>query len=322
MGADVNGFELIGELSANNAGFCRWGFCRRDGREFFIKEFLSPVYPADDADLSPTIIERKRRVCDEFFMSKKAFYDALYQCRSGNNVLVEAFFRSGSKYYIVSDKVVADGTDPAMIAALSPERKMALTRALLYSVSVLHAHGVVHADLKPNNILLKKTRSGYYTAKIIDFDSGFLRDKVPSDVQGDFIYLAPEAYLKMNEEDVELNEKIDVFALGILLHQYWTGETPRIPGEYRYAFEAVLDDQMLELSGGIPAEVRYQIKRMLLLDPAERPSAEEVLDALRPKIEAPVQPVVPRRDPEVTEQGRSVSGPKRSPGFYVPEELD
>lgn len=304
---EINGYRILGELSARNAGFCQWGFCEKDGREYFIKEFLAPVYPEDQGDLSPKVIARKRKLCENFFAARQAFYDVLRSCRSGNIILVEDFFRWGSKYYAVSDKVETEGTDPGLIAQLPEEKKETLLRAILYSMAKLHRAGIVHADIKPDNILLKRTVDGFYTAKIIDFDAGFLRGQAPEEVQGDFLYLAPEGYLKMNGEPVELTEKIDIFALGILFHRYWTGILPTLRFDYRYAFEAVLDGSEVQLSESIPAGLRGILGRMLDRDPARRPSAEEILTTLRSGVSGGIPGTAPM--------------PVGS-GFYVPGDLN
>ena len=315
----IKGYKLLGELSAQNAGFCQWGFCEKSGREYFIKEFLTPVYPEDTSELSAKVIERKRKVCDDFYSKKREFYNALDCCRTGNNILIQDFFRSGTKYYIVTDKVESDGTDPAIIAQLPREKKEAFIRAILFSIAKLHKAGVVHADIKPDNILLKKTNDGYYTAKIVDFDAGFLVGNTPTDVQGDFIYLSPEVYLKMNEEDVELTEKIDIFALGILFHQYWTGELPTFGSDYRYAFEAVLDGSNIYVSDDIPLAFRSQICRMLSKDPASRPSANEILDSFKARDDTHTIPYSYTIRPDPVPP---TSRLKKSPGFYTPNDLD
>lgn len=117
----------------------------------------------------------------------------------------------------------------------------------------------------------------------------------------------------MNEEDVELNEKLDIFALGVLFHQYWTGELPKIGADYRYAFEAVLDGSDVQLNNSIPLELRKTISRMLSAEPASRPSAREILELFSAK---DVKPTPPITDPP------PVSRVKMSPGFYVPGDLD
>lgn len=328
MGEVINGYEVIGELSSANAGFSQWGFCRKGGREYFIKTFLSPRYPPDDPELSARIVERKKKICEEFYRSKREFYDVLSKCRTGNNILVEDFFRWETRYYIVTDKVSADGTDPAMISALQREKKEALLRAILFSVSRLHEAGLVHADLKPDNILLKRTADGYYTAKIIDFDAGFLVGKDPDDLQFDPKYSAPETFRRNQKEDVLLDEKIDIFALGILFHQYWTGEMPKLSGERKCVFEAVLNDEPVWLSRSLPADLKAQIARMLSKDPADRPGARELLDFYLEKDQPRINPnKIPDSAPERTPAPTPDSEPpksrvKKSLGFYVPQDLD
>ena len=122
----------------------------------------------------------------------------------------------------------------------------------------------------------------------------------------------------MNEEDVDLSEKIDIFALGILFHQYWTGELPRMGSDYKYAFEAVLDGSEVQLSDSIPLELRTFISRMLSKDPAARPGADEILARFRAK-DVRTDSVTPKAD---TASEKPVSRVKMSPGFYVPKDLD
>lgn len=296
----INGYALTAELSALNAGFCQWGFCIKDGHEYFIKELLEPKYPLDSSLFTKDAFERKKKLCEEFFQEKELFRQALARCRTGNNVIILDFFREGSRYYIVTDKIEDAHLTPQQVAALSEEKKEVLIRSLLYSVAALHQEGIIHSDIKADNVLLKWTNKGFLTAKVIDFDSGFLTNQPQKDVHGDFVYLSPEAFLKMNEEDVTLTNKIDIFALGVLFHLYLTGEVPRFDPSEQYLCLALLNEKPIELSPKLPAFYRPIIARMLAPEPEKRPSARSILQEFQQR---------DRRE-------------KQTGGFYIPGDLD
>lgn len=304
----INGYQMTKDFSAENAGFCKWGFAEKDGYEYFIKEFLAPKYPLDSHELSPSAMEKKRKQCDQFYSEKTRVYRTLESCRTGNIVVVEDFFRDGAKYYAVTQKIVPSEIPIEQISRLDQSKKLVLMRSLLYSFAKLHSKSVIHADIKPDNILIKKTEAGYYTGKIIDFDSAFFESAIPDEIQGDQIYLAPEVRLRMMEEPVEVTTKVDIFALGILFHQYWSGKMPTISADYEYIFESVLDDHPVQLDDTIPLRVRKILTRMLDKNPASRPTAAQILKALEPPT-------------GVTENKLNHSPGKGEKGFHRPGDL-
>lgn len=284
MGEIINGFDLIEPLQNKNAGFSRWTFARRGDRVFFLKEFLDPVYPVD-----PAIGERqtKARVlaCREFEKKCLERYETLNAASDGNAVRVEAFFRNGSHYYVAMEKIDSTGLSAKDISRLPEKEKLNLCRIIAHSFMELHKNHIVHADVKEQNILVKKTKKNTLTAKIVDFDCSFVEKRPPvseDELSGDQIYFAPEACLFLDGEDVKLTTKLDVFALGILFHQYMTGELPDFDeSEYAYLHEAVLEDQPAGVSADIPEPMRECITRMLLVDPDQRCSMEYVWDKLK-----------------------------------------
>ena len=279
----VNGYEIIGELTNDNSGYAKWGFAKKGMyEEYFIKQFLSPVYPSNNIGLSPLQIEQKTKICKDFEFKKRSFYNRLNHCITGNIVTICDFFRHENKYYMVTEKVGAVKLDPAHIARMNFDQKILIIKVLLYNVTALHNEGIVHGDLKPNNILFQRTAANMYTAKLIDFDSSFLEEDPPtdeSDLQGDMVYFAPESFLFVAEEEAKITCKIDVFALGILLHQYLTGDVPYFDrSKYNYAFEAALDGANITANLSIPEELREIILSMLAKDPDERPSCAKVFN--------------------------------------------
>lgn len=296
---EINGYKLIDELKSDNSGYAKWGFATKKKKTYFIKEFLSPVYPVDDTELSADIISSKRAVCAEFEAQKNALYEKLEECNTGNIIIVEDFFRFGNKYYAVTEKVEHDSIDVEYISQkFNAFQKELLVKVLSYNLSCLHEHGIVHGDIKPDNVLIKKTLGGY-TAKLIDFDSSYLETNPPSfeELQGDMVYFSPEAFLLIAMEEGIITHKADVFSLGLLFHQYYTGHLPAFDtSKYAYAFEAVLDEQELVIDSGIPPVIAGEISKMLNKHPARRPNLSEVFSAISGKpvvIEKPHEPDTP-----------------------------
>lgn len=278
----INGYTLTSELTNDNAGMCRWAFASKGGHEYFIKEFLSPKYPVDAKNLSDKIVNAMRDSAQQFYVKRKRFYDELLKCRNGNVVVILDFFRHESSYYIVTEKMIGPYLSISDVAAMSAEKKRVLLKAITYSMIAVHDKGIVHSDLKPDNILLKQTAKGFCTAKLIDFDSGYFAYEIPEEIEGDQVYFSPEAVLiNAGKKEVPISVKADVFALGLLFHQYWCGELPYFDREkYNYASDALLDHTTLKLSPHIPADVRSLIQRMLSKYQDMRPSTREVWEAL------------------------------------------
>ena len=298
-----NKYELEQEL--NSAGQCRWGFVRDvgNGHMFFVKQFLAPKYTADTDKLDPGIIAARRKIAQAFFDEQAAFYNKLKRCRNGCNVVNLDFFRDGTFYYAVSDKVSGHLLNIPEIAQLEEEKKRTLLRTILTGMAALEKEGIVHSDIKPDNILVKETINGYCAAKIIDFDSGYLEDRQPKSIVGDQPYFSPEKILA-EEENVRVTTRSDIFALGILFHEYWTGEKPSFDTEkYAVAGEAVLDQAAVGLSDALPRDIAQMLAEMLQLEAEKRPSAAELLDRL-------------------TVNRRTVSDNTPEPGFYAPSDED
>ena len=275
MNSTINGYRLLSELKPDKSGFAKWGFATKNGREYFIKEFLSPIYPMDTSVLSPAQIQSKRNICSKFDIDKRMFYTELNKCLNGNVVIISDFFRYESRFYLITEKITATNLTPQQVAKFNLAQKILIAKVILHSVAMLHKHGIVHSDIKADNILFKQTPLGVYTAKLIDFDSSFFETKPPDsndDFQGDMVYFAPESFLFIAEECGTPSCKIDVFALGILFHQYFCGDLPQFDkSKYAYAFEAILDGGGVTVNPSIPKFVADVIRKMLAKNPEDRP---------------------------------------------------
>lgn len=323
----LGNYQLIGELSSQNSGYSVWGFGIRDGQEYFIKQFLSPKYPENDTVSSPERLQRKMDKCHQFEREKQAVYDQLNTNSDGNAVRVTEFFRIGTKYYISMPKIRALPWTVANIKALPEQEKRRLCAIIAHSVASFHQGRIVHADLKHDNVLFTRTASGTVTAKIIDFDASFLETAPPKagdDIVGDLVYFSPEACRSIWGETVELTCKMDIFSLGVLFHQYFSGGLPAFDHrECSYPGEAVAKGLPLTFLNGIPEDVAELLKKMLQPDGKDRPTAQEVFQALFVPTNRNIPVPTPAAPPAVQAyvpseiQASTVSGRP----FYAPGDL-
>ncbi len=270
MTSRIGEYSPLTPLQTAGSGSARWCIASRGGQRFFLKQFLSPVYPAV-ADTP--IKEKQRERCRQFERRKQRLYSAM-SCVIGDTLVpVLDFFRHDGKYYAVSEAVQTH---------INGENKNGLTdaekRQVLYHLALclqrLHLQQVVHADLKPEHILLT-ARSWGYLVRLIDLDSGFLLGDQPplgSGLEGDPVYLSPEAFLRMTGQDAPMTAAIDSFAFGAIIHRIWTGELPGFDrARYAYLYEVVLAGQEPQLSDALPDAMRWLVRDLLSADPSQRP---------------------------------------------------
>lgn len=278
---NINGYELKAELKNANSGFSKWGFATKNGKEYFIKELINPVYPLDKSIMTDELFRQRRACCSQYEKRFKNFFGLINKASHGNLVRITEFFRYGSHYYLISEKV--EGKSPTMdyIASLTDEKKLLLLKSVAHCFYDLHSVGIVHADVKPNNILIKATKSGNYVAKLIDFDSGFLKGDIidGKELGGELTYIAPETFLSIYGENIQPDEKADIFGLGLLFHEYYCGVLPYYnETEYEYPCEAVLNGSVLVCDKvKLPKEIEKLVSSMLSVMPQNRPSAEEII---------------------------------------------
>jgi eukaryotic-like serine/threonine-protein kinase len=275
----INGYTILEDFRVVGAGLSKWTFAAKDGREYFIKEFLSPTWPDEHAPGSAQTKMRKRQRCAAFERHHRSINDALAEISGvgGNLIVTLAFFRWGAKYYKVTEKVDVAGLEPADVAALPFPERLVLLKTVAHSLRILHDRGIVHGDLKPSNVLIKRTELGY-TTKLIDFDNAYLAGEPPppGEIVGTMNYYSPELVGYIQETGTsaaKLTQKADIFALGLIYAEYLTGAPPSFDGAtHKYAGVAVRGGEVLRLPPTLPAPIVELVDRMLLADPGARPT--------------------------------------------------
>lgn len=270
MTGRIGEYSPLTPLQTAGSGSARWCIASRGGQRFFLKQFLSPVYPPKADTL---IKEKQRERCRQFESRKQRLYSAM-SCVLGDTLVpVLDFFRYSGHYYAVSEAVYTEINGENKTGLTETEKQQVLYHLAL-CLQRLHVQQVVHADLKPEHILLTN-RSWGYQVRLIDLDSGFLLDDPPplgSGLEGDPVYLSPEAFLRMTGMDAPMTAAIDRFAFGAIIHRLWTGELPGFDHDkYAYLYEAVLDGAEVKLSDTLPDPMRLLVRELLNADPEKRP---------------------------------------------------
>jgi serine/threonine protein kinase len=164
------------------------------------------------------------------------------------------------------------------------EERGPLREAALHSLAVgvataltgIHGAGVIHRDLKPDNVLLAPG-----SPKVIDFGIARAFEATSQHTRtdqmvGTVAYMAPERF--SSEPGTPLTAAADVFAWGCVVAYAGTGRTP-FHGDSPPATAARILTQPPHLNG-LPESLRELVALSLSKDPEDRPTARELLDML------------------------------------------
>ncbi|MEM7532181.1 MAG: tetratricopeptide repeat protein [Chloroflexota bacterium] len=140
-------------------------------------------------------------------------------------------FGSAGEQPFFTMRYLADG-QPLLLAGenQSIDQKLRLIEQLLQALAYLHRRGVLHRDLKPDNVLVQ-----HDTVRVLDFGLAIARDTHHTTSAGTFLYMAPELF-----EGIAYSERSDLFAVGVLMTQLLTDKHPFAPVNYAF-LDRVLD---------------------------------------------------------------------------------
>jgi eukaryotic-like serine/threonine-protein kinase len=178
-------------------------------------------------------------------------------------------------------------------------RLLELMRQLLEGLQEAHSQGVIHQDIKPDNVLIERLSSGRDLVKLTDFGIARLRGEEPIlDEEGQELitgtpeYMAPEQIL-----GGEIDSRADLYAAGVLLYEMLTRERP-FGGDSTEVMEAQLHvppplESLRRPELDIPAALRDVVLRALAKEPADRFASAAEFRAALDVIAAAAAPAAP-----------------------------
>jgi predicted Ser/Thr protein kinase len=170
---------------------------------------------------------------------------------------------------------------------LSALRAVRIAIGVLKSLAEAHHAGLVHRDLKPDNVFLCRVHGEDEFVKVIDFgiakpkDSGEQNLTRTGFTVGTPKYMSPEQVLNK-----PLDGRSDLYALGVILYQCLAGEVPLVGASPMETLMAHLQQEPLDLrqrAPDVPVALAKLVMRALRKNPWERfTDADDMREALEP----------------------------------------
>jgi tetratricopeptide (TPR) repeat protein len=251
IGSVFGPFEVHSELGRGGMGAVFRARDQRSGRDVALKVVLQ----SGESD------QRARRLVREGELTARLNHPGIVRVHSSGEV--------EDQLYLAYELVEGAQDLAAAFAENDLRGRVALVRDAARALGFAHAHGVVHRDVKPDNVLVD--RAGQ--VKVADFGlaaaAGLERLTQTGAMVGTPTHMAPEQFT----HDTPPGPYTDVWALGVLLYRALTGELP-FDGESLIALSAAIVDcdpkSPRALNPEVPEDLEAVCFRALVAEPTER----------------------------------------------------
>jgi eukaryotic-like serine/threonine-protein kinase len=235
----------------------------------------------------------------------RAAREAQAAARLSHPAIVALFeaFADEDAFHLISE-LVRGSTLARLIATgeLDDAHTIEIGIALAEALAHAHERGVVHRDIKPQNVLVPELEQGprgervgrRAAAKLTDFGGAALAGEEAltrtGDVLGTLAYMAPE-----QSEGDEVTEQADLYALALVLYEALSAVNPVRRGTAAATVRQIGQpiESLRRLRPELPRELTGAIDHALLAHPEDRGELADLLSALRESREH--EPCVPTR---------------------------
>ncbi len=212
-------------------------------------------------------------------------------------------------------------TELAKHGRLPVIRCLSIARTICDVLAAAHAAGVIHRDIKPDNIFLHVPREGEEVVKVVDFGIAKLigeSTSAPVTMDGQMIgtpeYLAPERLLGRTYDG-----RSDIYSLGCMMYEMLAGRVPFIASKevpWMVATHHVGRDpeSLQRVAPDVPFDVAVLVHEALTKQPENRPSATALLIMIERALSKLTNT---EPDPAPSEDDRIVANNLESPTIHV-----
>ncbi len=258
-------YELVDELALGGMGIVYEAIDRVEGGKVAVK-VLHARHLADDA--------MRRRFRREGAVLKALDHPAIVR-------LLELGVDADGLVYLVTEYVEGDTLAERLAGGrLDMEEADVLVTALCGGVGAAHAHGILHGDLKPANVLWGSCDE-QVSPRLVDFSAskilGLDRLTATGEISGTPAYMAPEVLTGKFDVD----ERIDVYGLGVLLYEALGGAQPFQDGHVgRLLMKIDAGDCLpLDAVADVSARISRVVARAMHRDKNDRYAGMQELEA-------------------------------------------
>ena len=197
---------------------------------------------------------------------------------------------------------------------LSEQRVLAIVSQAASALAAAHAKGIVHRDIKPENLFLLRRKDRDFV-KVVDFgiskslrasDEAFEQPRLTQTgmVLGTPLYMSPE----QARGDDELDARVDIYALGVIMYEATTGRVPFVGNNYLSVISQVLNEDAIpprRLRPELSEELEAIVLRAMAKDRDDRyASATELARDVTALLD----------DPTRSTERAKITGPRRKRG--------
>lgn len=247
---------------------------------------MGAVYRAHDKILNRAVAIKvmRKSLGDNVTFSETFLREAQAAARINhpNIVQIYSFGKEKGQPYIVMELVLGGGMDKLMEAGKPVDQKLILRIAEQVADGLRHAsdEGMMHGDVKPENILITENR----TAKLVDFGLASVSGTASNEIWGTPFYIAPEKVRRQKAD-----HRADIYSLGGTLYHALAAQPPFDGVDANAVVRARFVEPLkplTEVRPDIDPEVSAIISRMLLTEPALRyPTYGSLLSDIRRVLE-------------------------------------
>lgn len=201
------------------------------------------------------------------------FITSFYGRLEGSNIIEATDERSDNIYIIILELCETNLTTENKTRKLSDNDLVVIFSRLLEVIVYLKEQGVVHGDIKTDNIIMCGG-----VPKLADFGLSNRSNEKVRNVKGTAYYIAPEIW-----DSKIYSDKSDIWALGVMLYRIKVGRPPfntpgaEDPNVARDNLMRVIKTQAVHIPRAVSKPLARLLLRIFEKDPTLRPSADELL---------------------------------------------